>query len=144
MPLYEYHCSKCGKNFEVIQKFADAPLTHHEDCGGTVEKRMSAPSFHLKGSGWYVTEYGKGGKVPAGASSEGKAGENKSKDGQSSETKSNETKSDSGKSNDGKSSDTKSHDSKSSDSKPDSSGQTERKSKSETESKPAAAPAKSD
>jgi putative FmdB family regulatory protein len=65
MPLYEYHCSKCGKNFEVIQKFSDAPLTTHEECGGKVEKLMSAPSFHLKGSGWYVTDYGKGGKVPA-------------------------------------------------------------------------------
>jgi putative FmdB family regulatory protein len=80
MPLYEYHCSKCGKNFDVIQKFSDDPLTKHEDCGGEVEKLMSAPSFHLKGSGWYVTEYGKGGKVPTGASSDGKTAESKSKD----------------------------------------------------------------
>ena len=61
MPLYEYQCSKCGRVFEVIQKFSDAPLTTHEDCGGKVEKLLSAPAFHLKGSGWYVTDYAKSG-----------------------------------------------------------------------------------
>jgi len=61
MPLYEYQCSKCGRVFEVIQKFSDAPLTTHEDCGGEVEKLLSAPAFHLKGSGWYVTDYAKSG-----------------------------------------------------------------------------------
>jgi|SRR4051812_4755685 putative FmdB family regulatory protein len=60
MPLYEYHCSKCGNNFEVIQKFADAPLTVHEECGGAVERLLSAPAFQFKGSGWYVTDYAKG------------------------------------------------------------------------------------
>jgi len=47
--------------FEVIQKFSDDPLTTHEDCGGKVEKLLSAPAFHLKGSGWYVTDYAKSG-----------------------------------------------------------------------------------
>ena len=89
MPLYEYHCSKCGKNFDVIQKFSDAPLAVHEGCGGAVEKMMSAPSFHLKGSGWYVTEYGKGGKVPAAAdSSDSKSGETKANDSKSAVSKS--------------------------------------------------------
>ena len=41
MPLYEYLCSKCGEKLEVIQKFADAPLTVHEGCGGTVERLIS-------------------------------------------------------------------------------------------------------
>src|SRR5579871_5474350 len=59
MPLYEYECSKCGKVFEVIQKFADAPLAVHEDCGGAVERLFSAPAFHLKGTGWYATDYAK-------------------------------------------------------------------------------------
>ena len=61
MPLYEYQCSKCGKIFEVIQKFSDAPLTVHEGCGGAVERLISAPAFHLKGTGWYATDYAKGG-----------------------------------------------------------------------------------
>ena len=60
MPLYEYQCSKCEKIFEVLQKFADAPLKKHEGCGGKVQRLMSAPSFHLKGSGWYATDYGAG------------------------------------------------------------------------------------
>ena len=61
MPLYEYHCSKCGKTFELIQRFSDAELEVHEGCGGAVEKLVSAPAFHLKGSGWYATDYAKGG-----------------------------------------------------------------------------------
>lgn len=61
MPIYEYKCQSCGKVFERIQKFADSPLTTHDDCGGTVDRLVSAPAFHLKGSGWYVTDYAKGG-----------------------------------------------------------------------------------
>lgn len=61
MPLYEYRCSKCEKVFEVMQKFADTPLTVHEGCGGTVERILSAPAFQFKGSGWYATDYAKGG-----------------------------------------------------------------------------------
>jgi putative FmdB family regulatory protein len=59
MPLYEYQCAKCGKVFEVIQKFSDAPLEVHEGCGGEVVKLLSAPAFHFKGSGWYATDYAK-------------------------------------------------------------------------------------
>ncbi len=59
MPLYEYKCLKCDSTFEVIQKFSDEPLTIHADCGGTVQKQMSAPSFQLKGTGWYATDYKK-------------------------------------------------------------------------------------
>jgi putative FmdB family regulatory protein len=60
MPLYEYKCQSCGKIFEVIQKFSDEPLKTHPECGGIVEKVISAPAFHLKGTGWYATDYGKG------------------------------------------------------------------------------------
>lgn len=61
MPLYEYQCAKCGAVFEVRQKFSDAPITIHEGCGGDVVKLLSAPAFHLKGGGWYVTDYARGG-----------------------------------------------------------------------------------
>ena len=47
------------------QKFADEPVTVHDECGGEVERLISAPTFQFKGTGWYVTDYGKGGKVPA-------------------------------------------------------------------------------
>jgi putative FmdB family regulatory protein len=59
MPLYEYRCAKCGKVFEVIQKYADAPLETHPECGGKVEKLISTPSFQFKGSGFYITDYAK-------------------------------------------------------------------------------------
>jgi putative FmdB family regulatory protein len=59
MPLYEYKCHVCGKTFEVLQKFADEPLKTHPDCGGEVERLFSAPAFHLKGTGWYATDYAK-------------------------------------------------------------------------------------
>ena len=59
MPLYEYKCGSCGKTFEVIQKFSDAPLTIHPECGGEVVRLLSAPAFHLKGTGWYATDYAK-------------------------------------------------------------------------------------
>ncbi len=60
MPLYEYKCKSCGKVFEVIEKFSDEPMKTHRECGGEVERLLSAPAFHLKGTGWYVTDYGKG------------------------------------------------------------------------------------
>lgn len=73
MPLYEYQCPACG-NFEVIQKFADAPLSSCPTCGRNVSKLPSAPAFHLKGSGWYLTDYAR--KSNGGGKSEG-AGESK-------------------------------------------------------------------
>jgi putative FmdB family regulatory protein len=60
MPIYEYKCDNCGEVFEVRQKFADEPVQVHEKCGGPVHRLMSTPSFNFKGSGWYVTDYGKG------------------------------------------------------------------------------------
>jgi putative FmdB family regulatory protein len=61
MPLYEYRCNDCNKVFEVLQKIDAEPLTDCLYCGGSVEKLISATSFQLKGSGWYVTDYKKSG-----------------------------------------------------------------------------------
>ncbi|HWB82694.1 MAG TPA: FmdB family zinc ribbon protein [Bryobacteraceae bacterium] len=72
MPLYEYQCHRCGNTFEVIQKFSDEPLKTHEGCGGEVERLLSPPALQFKGSGWYVTDYGKNGKSHSGSSSNGK------------------------------------------------------------------------
>lgn len=58
MPLYEYKCDQCGQVFEILQKFSDAPLKVHPECGGTVGRLMSSPAFQFKGTGWYVTDYG--------------------------------------------------------------------------------------
>ena len=62
MPLYEYRCHKCGKNFELRQKFAEAPLTVHEGCGGGVERIIFPSALQFKGTGFYITDYGRGGK----------------------------------------------------------------------------------
>ncbi len=69
MPLYEYECAECGERFEIIQKFSDEALRVHSaaagaSCGGPVRKLLSVPAIQFKGSGWYVTDYGKGGKKP--------------------------------------------------------------------------------
>jgi putative FmdB family regulatory protein len=58
MPIYEYRCLKCEKEQEFIQKFSDDPITTCPECGGELEKLISANSFVLKGSGWYMTDYG--------------------------------------------------------------------------------------
>ncbi|HET6374078.1 MAG TPA: FmdB family zinc ribbon protein [Candidatus Polarisedimenticolia bacterium] len=60
MPLFEYECSRCAHRFEVIQKFSD-PLTRKcPVCSGPAKRLASAPAIQFKGSGWYVTDYGKG------------------------------------------------------------------------------------
>ena len=57
MPIYEYECTSCGQHEEVIQKFSDKPLTTCSKCSGKLQKLISQSAFHLKGSGWYVTDY---------------------------------------------------------------------------------------
>jgi putative FmdB family regulatory protein len=57
MPLYEYECSKCGRIEEVLQSFSDKPLKKCRHCNGKLHKLISQSSFHLKGTGWYVTDY---------------------------------------------------------------------------------------
>ena len=58
MPIYEYECSACGEIEEAFQKMSDSPLTECSKCKGNLKKLVSHSSFHLKGSGWYVTDYG--------------------------------------------------------------------------------------
>ena len=72
MPLYEYQCAHCGKIEEAIQKFSDAPLTTCKHCSGKLHKLISQSSFHLKGSGWYVTDYAKKSEAKNSKTSEAK------------------------------------------------------------------------
>jgi putative FmdB family regulatory protein len=60
MPIYEYRCEKCQSQFDLLQKITDEPIKECPECGGPVSKLVSSTSFILKGSGWYVTDYGKG------------------------------------------------------------------------------------
>jgi len=57
MPIYEYECQKCGELTEAWQSFSDRPLVKCEKCKGKLRKLISQNSFHLKGSGWYTTDY---------------------------------------------------------------------------------------
>ncbi len=56
MPKYEYACKACGERLEVMQTFADAPLTECPACGGPLRKVFSAPGIAFKGSGFYRTD----------------------------------------------------------------------------------------
>ncbi len=57
IPIYEYECLKCGKTMEAMQRFSDPPIGECCHCKGEVRKLISSSTFHLKGSGWYVTDY---------------------------------------------------------------------------------------
>jgi putative FmdB family regulatory protein len=94
MPLYDYRCHKCGETFEVRQKFSDELLRVHENCGGELERLISAPALQFKGTGWYVTDYAKNGKSPSTTSSSSSESKSESKSETKSESKSDSSKSD--------------------------------------------------
>ena len=56
MPTYEYACTKCGHEFEVVQSFSDAPITSCPQCQGDVKKVFSNVGVVFKGSGFYKTD----------------------------------------------------------------------------------------
>ena len=94
MPTYDYHCDKCG-NFEFVQKITDDALKTCPTCGGAVKRLVSAAAFHLKGSGWYKTDYASGssGSSSSSSSSTSSSDSDGAKTETKSDTKSNETKS---------------------------------------------------
>ena len=85
MPIYEYECTKCGNIEEALQKFSDKPLTKCRHCSGKLHKLVSQSTFHLKGTGWYVTDYAdKSKKSP-------KSSQKKTEESKSVQTKSTDT-----------------------------------------------------
>ncbi|MGA8569923.1 MAG: zinc ribbon domain-containing protein [Candidatus Binataceae bacterium] len=64
MPIYEYHCPKCG-TFETTQRITEPALKRCPTCKSKVERMISATSFVLKGSGWYATDYARSGSAKA-------------------------------------------------------------------------------
>jgi putative FmdB family regulatory protein len=117
MPIYEYRCEK-GHTFDVLQSMSDDPLTACEVCGAPVQKVLHAPAVHFKGSGFYNTDYGKGGKSKSAAGSGSGSGDSGSSSNGSSGSDS-KPSSDSGSSSSSDSSSKKSESSKSSSSKSD-------------------------
>jgi putative FmdB family regulatory protein len=64
MPTYEYACPK-GHDFELFQKMSDKPRTKCPVCGTMAVRKISGGAgLHFKGSGFYITDYGKDGKGP--------------------------------------------------------------------------------
>ena len=57
MPVYEYECKACGRDFEYQQRMSDPDKTTCEVCGGSLERLISRTAFSLKGSGWYKDLY---------------------------------------------------------------------------------------
>ena len=106
MPIYEYECAACGAKHDFIQKFSDGPKRKCPSCGKLrLKKQISAAAFHLKGDGWYVTDFrdkGKGtdkGKADSAESAgdskpDAKPSDSKSSDSKSSDSKTPDSKTD--------------------------------------------------
>jgi putative FmdB family regulatory protein len=76
MPIYEYRCAACQHKLESLQKFSDAPLSTCPQCGrDELVKLVSAAGFHLKGSGWYQTDFKNSGSKPQAKKAESASGE---------------------------------------------------------------------
>lgn len=70
MPVYQYRCTACRHEFEVMQTMQEPPVAGCERCGKAVTKLISASGLVFKGSGWYITDYGsrRPSESPAGTS----------------------------------------------------------------------------
>ncbi len=82
MPLYEFRCESCGHEMETLVAFSEPLPTTCETCGGALKKLLAAPAVQFKGSGFYLTDYGRSGssspkKESGSDAAEGKAAESK-------------------------------------------------------------------
>jgi putative FmdB family regulatory protein len=77
LPLYEYRCLKCDRHTDKIENVNGPHLKKCPHCGGKVESVLTAPAIQFKGTGWYVTDYGR--KTAGGDSSKSDRGENSAK-----------------------------------------------------------------
>ena len=66
MPIYEYQCTGCHHELELMQKINDEPAKKCPQCfESTLIRLISAAGFQLKGTGWYATDFKDKGKPPA-------------------------------------------------------------------------------
>jgi putative FmdB family regulatory protein len=94
MPIFDYRCEACGHTFDVLQKAGEGVLRKCPECGKLkLKKLLAAPNFHLKGGGWYKTDFrDQSNKKPGGKEAPGKEAD-KSSDSQSSDNKASDSKS---------------------------------------------------
>jgi len=75
MPIYEFECGQCGHRFDRLQKLSDPDPELCPQCGASrVQRRLSAPSFRLAGSGWYETDFKKDGDKKRNLAGDGGSG----------------------------------------------------------------------
>ncbi len=89
MPTYQYRCTSCDRELEVVQKFTDDALTDCPECDGNLRKVFNAVGVVFKGSGFYATDNrpkGKAGTAKSGDKSE-KSSEKSEKSGEKSSSK---------------------------------------------------------
>lgn len=86
MPFYEYQCENCSEIFEVFVRNGEQKPDRCEVCGGKLHKIISVSSFHLKGSGWYITDYSRKNSASDSISNNSSKKENDEKVGSSKET----------------------------------------------------------
>jgi len=59
MPIYDYRCTECDATFEIFHR--EDPVTEKVSCPECqsldIRKLVSVSNFHLKGTGWYKTDY---------------------------------------------------------------------------------------
>lgn len=102
MPTYQYRCSECGQDLEVVQKFTDAALTECPNCHGSLRKVYNAVGVVFKGSGFYSTDNRSNGAKSASngsdSSTKSDSGSTSSSSGSTSDSGSSSTSSSSGSS----------------------------------------------
>ena len=59
MPRYDYRCTECSNEFELVQKFSEAGQGECPLCGGAGQRVFHAVPVIYKGSGFYTTDYGR-------------------------------------------------------------------------------------
>ncbi|HEY8080442.1 MAG TPA: FmdB family zinc ribbon protein [Acidimicrobiales bacterium] len=88
MPTYEYRCEACANTFDIVQGFADSPLTTCDVCGGALRKVYAPVGIVFKGSGFYKTDSRTSSSSSRGAGAKDSGGEAGSKDAAKSDSKS--------------------------------------------------------
>ena len=77
MPRYDYRCTSCSHEFELVQTFKDAGTGNCPICSSSAQRVFHAVPVIYKGSGFYTTDYGRA-KAPVENAKESKENSPKS------------------------------------------------------------------